>query len=313
MRLWQWILKWLTIRDYEDMKAIERAIGLMSKLLPVLQGLILGTWTFAIAFKWSLTLYLWIEIAVTVIVGVGVVGLRSRVARQRDKVNDNNEKEISEEQKKIIEERKRRRAEEAKRRQSYDLSNRRRYVQDRLFVPEPFIPEEWDDTETIAQWNARITELQDAQRRTRREADVIESEGRGLVRTAIVLFVVLSIIFTLTWSFKWGPSADTNAPPCCPLVQVSCPSVHPDFNTCFAGVDIQLDSLVNIANELKLKLVPTFNFGDTIVAPFLPMSPHEPGMRKCATNSCDVMEEIKGIEQRLDSLFKLMPTDLRRP
>jgi hypothetical protein len=307
MRVWQWILKWLTIRDHEDMKSIERAIGFMSKLLPVLQGLILGTWTLVIAFKWSLTLYLWIEIVVTVIIVVGVVGLRSRVAGHRNKVNDYNEKKIAEEQKKIIDERKKRSAAEAKRRQNYDLNNRRRYVEDRLFVPEPYIPEKWDDTETIAKWNVRIAELQDAQRRTRREADVIESEGRGLVRTAIVLYIVLTIVFTLTWSFKWSPTAQAKAPPCCPVVQVSCPSAHPMSDTCCAGVDIKLDSLINIANELNLKLAPTFKFGDTIIVPLPPKPPEPSRKRKCVTNSCDVVRAIEAMQRRLDSLCARHP------
>lgn len=298
MRVWQSILKWLTIRDHKDMKEIERAITLMSKLLPMLQGLILGTWTLVIAFKRSLTLYLWLEIVVTVIVGVGVVGLRSKVARQRVKVNDKNEKEVAEEQSKIFEERKRRRVAEAKKRQGYDLNNRRRYVEDRLSVPDPYEPNQWSDADTIDIWNDKIGALQDQQRRTRRVADSIEEQGRALLRTTIVLYIALSVIFTISWAFKWRITPPERPSICCPEVHLNCPpAVALRDTTCCAGIDIKLDSLINIANKLKLTLAPKFKFSGK-------SDPSIPRPSPATCSKADLCGALDAMNDRLDSLLK---------
>jgi len=299
MRFWQWILKWLTIRDHKDMKAIERAISFMSKLLPVLQGLIVGTWTWAIAFEISLTIYLWIEIAIAVFVGVGVVGLRSRVAAQRDKANDESEGEIASEQKKISEERKRRRIVAAKSRQEYDLNNRRRYVENRLFVPEPYRPEQWSNTDTIDIWNARIEELQDSQRTTRRQAEAIESQGRALVRSAIVLYIALSIIFTITWTFKWhAPKPDTPVP-CCPEVKVNYLPPPMFSDTCCTGVNIKLGKLFDYLKEVELK--PKLNTRATISVGAVKLKPEQ------VCSNIDLCKSIDDLNARLDSILRSTP------
>lgn len=248
MKFWQWIMRWITIREHPDLKAIEKAISLMGKVLPILQGLVLGTWTLAISYKWSLAVYLWIEIIVTVFVSVGIGALRSKVAAKRDESNDASEVGVLEEMGRISAERKRRLSTEARNRQAYDLKKRRAYGRDRMYVGEPYQPEQWNDATTINEWNKRIRILQDQQRRTRREANSIEEQGRGLVKITIALYVLLSIIFTVSWSFKWAPVSTDQSGSCCPVVSVECPPTIIFQDTCRAKLDgrdrVALDSTI---------------------------------------------------------------------
>lgn len=142
--------------------------------------------------------------------------------------------------------------------------------------------------------------------KVRAEITYVKERGKDLVervrwsfRINISISVIVSLVLLLRNYPLGATQASVEQPPCCPVVNVSCPptALHPD--SCCTKVDKELEKLFDYMSKFELK--PKLNKRSSLsVSPLKPKTTQD-------CSKIDLCRTIDDLNARLDSMLQSTP------